>query len=293
MTKTPMTERPMSGLSRTERHLSPSARRSPGLLPLIFEQTRAEFLQNLRVPEFLVGIVAIPVILFMMFGLPSADNTLPGGTRVGTLMMASFGAYGILSLAIFTFGVDVASERGRGWLTLMRATPLPAWVYFAAKLAMVAFFGMLTLLVLFGTGYLLAGVRLSLGNWLTAFGVLLAGALSFSTLGFTLGYLARPKSASTIANLVYLPLSFASGFFFPLAELPQVVLSRVQFLVRGGLPHRALRTAYDLLGELSRRQVPQGRVWAKLVVLDPPSFDLLTGISKTQKPVSIETLVPE
>lgn len=223
-------KRPMKELSRTERHLSPGARRSPGLVALVFEQTRAEFLQNLRVPEFLVGIVAIPVMLFLMFGLPNVNDTLPEGTKVSTLMMLSFGAYGILSLAIFTFGVDIASERGRGWLTLMRATPLPAWVYFAAKLAMVALFGALTLLVLFGVGYLFAGVRLSLGGWLTTFGVLLAGALSFSTLGFALGYLARPKAASTIANLIYLPLSFASGFFFPLSELPRVVQRLAPYL---------------------------------------------------------------
>lgn len=230
MSGTPVTERSTNAPSPTERHLSPGSRRSPGLFALVFEQARAEFLQNLRAPEFLVGTVAIPVLLFLMFGLPNANDTLPGGTRVSTLMMVSFGAYGVLSLAIFTFGVDVASERGRGWLTLMRATPLPAWVYFAGKLAMVALFGMLILLALFGTGYLLAGVRLPLGGWLATFGMLLAGALSFSTLGFALGYLARPKAASTVANLVYLPLSFASGFFFPLSELPQVVQRLAPYL---------------------------------------------------------------
>ncbi|MER3444647.1 MAG: hypothetical protein C4333_11245 [Meiothermus sp.] len=57
-----------------------------------------------------------------------------------------------------------------------------------------------------------------------------AGGLSLSTLGFALGYLARPKAASTIANLVYLPLSFASGFFFPLSRLPEFLREMAPYL---------------------------------------------------------------
>lgn len=62
----------------------PSAEASPGPVALLLEQTRTEVLQNIRVPEFLVGTVAFPVTLFLMFGLPNAGTTLQGGTSVGT-----------------------------------------------------------------------------------------------------------------------------------------------------------------------------------------------------------------
>jgi ABC-2 type transport system permease protein len=42
-------------------------------------------------------------------------------------------------------------------------------------------------------------------------------------MGAAIAYLARPKAVATIVNLVFLPLSFASGFFFPLSQLPQVL----------------------------------------------------------------------
>jgi ABC-2 type transport system permease protein len=212
------------------RHLSLNAQRTSGLPGTVLGQIRAEFLQNLRVPEFLVGTIAIPVILYFMFGLPSAGETYPGGTRAGTLLMVSFSAYGLVTLAIFTFGVDIAREREHGWLRLMRATPLPAWVYFAGKFVMAMLFAALLLLVMFAAGFLLAGVRLPLERWLALFFVLLAGALSFSTLGFALGYLARPKAAATIANLIFLPLSFASGFFFPLNQLPHFLQQLAPYL---------------------------------------------------------------
>ncbi|MER3484115.1 MAG: ABC transporter permease, partial [Meiothermus sp.] len=107
--------------------------------------------------------------------------------------------------------------------------PVPAWVYFAGKFALVALFGAAILLVVFVAGYL-TGVRLGLETWAKAFFTLLLGSLSFSTLGFALGFLARPRAASTIANLVFLPLSFASGFFFPLNQLPQFLQKLAPYL---------------------------------------------------------------
>lgn len=212
------------------RRLSGSARPSGNPFRMVYAQARAEFLAHMREPEFLIGIVAIPVMLFLMFGLPNASQKLPGGSTVGTLMMASFSAYGLLSLAIFSFGVAIAQERGGGRLKLMRATPMPTWVFFAGKLAMSLIFGVLMLLVMFTVGYLLAGVRMPLEKWLSAFGVLLLGGLSFSTLGFALAYWSRPRAASTIANLIYLPLSFVSGFFFPLSNLPEFLQNLAPYL---------------------------------------------------------------
>lgn len=212
------------------RRLSPTSQAGSGLFKMLTTQIRGEFLSNLRVPEFLIGVVAIPVMLFMMFGLPNARVTFPDGTTLGALMMASFSAYGLLSLVIFSFGVDIANERGRGWLRLVRATPMPGWTYFAGKLAMSLLFASLILLVLFAVAVLFGGVRLSALRWLTIFGTLLVGGLSLSTLGFALGYLARPRAASTLGNLIHLPLAFASGFFFPLGQLPEFLRTLAPYL---------------------------------------------------------------
>jgi ABC-2 type transport system permease protein len=212
------------------RRLSPSAVRSGGTLAMLLEQVRAELVQNARVPEFLVGIVVFPVMLFLMFGLPNAGQTLPEGTSVGAFLMGSFSAYGVLGIALFSFGVDIAMERGRGWLKLVRVTPMPAWVYFAGKFAMAMLFAVVTLVALFATAVLLAGVRLPLERWAPLFLTLLLGGMAFSTIGFALGYWASPRGASPIANLVYLPLSFASGLFIPLSNLPQFLQDLAPYL---------------------------------------------------------------
>ncbi len=212
------------------RRLSPTARRTSGPLAMLAAQVRAEFLSSVRAPDFVIGVVAIPVFLFLMFGPPNARFTLPEGTRVSTLMMPGFGAYGLLSLVIFAFGVEIAQERAKGWLRLMRATPVPAWAYFAGKLAMSLLFAVATLIVLFAVAAAFAQVRMPLGQWLAAAGALIAGALALAPMGFALGFLTRARAATTIGNLIFLPLSFASGFFFPLAQLPQFLRDLAPFL---------------------------------------------------------------
>jgi ABC-2 type transport system permease protein len=233
----------------SERRLSPSALRTRGITAALAAQVRSDFLQNLRMPEFLIGVVIFPVMLYLMFGLPNAGQTLPRGTSVGAFMTGSFAAYGMLAVALFAFGVDIAHERGRGWLVLMRATPVPAWVYFVAKLAVAALFASIMLALLFAVAAAFAGVRLPLERWLQLSFTLLVGGLSFSTLGFALGYWASPRGASPIANLVYLPLAFASGLFFPLRDLPEVLQRLAPYLPTyhfGQLVWQAVGSAEDI-----------------------------------------------
>jgi ABC-2 type transport system permease protein len=212
------------------RRLSPRSVRGGGHLPLLLSQARCELVSTLRVPEFLIGVVAIPVMLFAMFGIPQARWELPGGTTVATMMMGGFGAFGMLSLVIFAFGVDIAAERGRGWLRLMRATPAPGWAYLGGKFATSVLVGLATLLALSAVAALAAQVRLPPERWAATIGVLLLGGLSLAPLGFALGFLARPRAASTVGNLVFLPLSFASGFFVPLRELPAFLRDLAPYL---------------------------------------------------------------
>ncbi len=234
---------------------------------MLFEQIRTEFIQNMRIPEFVIGVVVIPVMLYLMFGASNAGNPLPEGTSSGTLLMISFSAYGLVSLAIFTFGSDIAEERARGWLKLIKATPAPSWVYFAGKLAMSLLFDILILLAIFVVAYLFGGVRLPLGRWLIIFFTLLLGALSFSTFGFALGFWARPRAATTIANLIFLPLSFASGFFFPLSGLPVFLQKLAPYLPTyhyGELAWGAVGRPGDVALFLGQRPGP---VWVQVLWL--------------------------
>lgn len=212
------------------RRLMPQATRNGGAVGMLVAHVRAEIRQNLRLPEYMVGVVAIPILLFAMFGLPEAGQIMPGGTDVGAMMFVSMSCYGIVSLAIFTFGIDIAQERGKGWLRRLRATPMPMWVYFAGKAAMALVFSAVILAVMLVAALLLGDVAFDAERLARTLLVLMAGALAFAPIGFALAYWARPRAASAIGNLVFLPLAFASGFFFTLNGLPRFVQQLAPYL---------------------------------------------------------------
>lgn len=223
-----MTERtdPIPSVTTTTIRPTPNA----GLAGLVVLQARTELRAISRSLEFLIGAVAIPALLFTMIGLPQADQELPGGTSAGALLLASWASYGIVSLAIFTFGEYVAHDRGSGWARTMRTTPLPAWGYLAAKLVV----GVLcAMAIVVSTGVLAAtagGVSVTVGVWIRFALVMLFGLVTMSTLGFAIAFLARPRAAAATANLLFLPLSFLSGFFLPLRNLPVFVQDLAPYL---------------------------------------------------------------
>jgi ABC-2 type transport system permease protein len=194
-------------------------------LRLLAVQVEVELRITARSIEFVIIAVALPTLLFAMFGLPEADprNVLPDGTRVSTMLLVSLCAYGVVSLALFTFGEQLARERGRGWTRTMHATPLPVWSHLAAKV-IVALCSASLIVASTGCLAVAAGnVRLDPLTWLRLTVTLLAGVLAFASLGFAVAYATRPRTATATANLLFLPLSFLSGFFVPLAELPAVL----------------------------------------------------------------------
>ncbi|MFS0703939.1 ABC transporter permease [Cellulomonas sp. 179-A 9B4 NHS] len=205
-------------------------RRTGGVTGLLARTVVVGLRSSFRDAEFAVGAVAVPVLLYAMFGLPNASSTLPGGTRIGLAMLVSLTAYGVVSLALFTFGENVAKDRGRGWLRTLRATPFPTGVYLSGTSLTAAVHAVLIVL---STGLLAAtagGVRLDAGRWLAFGAFMTAGVLLFSTLGFAIAFLARPRAATVVANLLFLPLAFASGFFMPLSELPAVMSDVAPYL---------------------------------------------------------------
>jgi ABC-2 type transport system permease protein len=226
---------------------APRSRRV-GQLGVYALQIRNEVLASRRSAEFVVGLVAIPTLLYTMFGLPNASVFTPGGATFSTIAVGSFGAYGVVSLAIFTFGDEVARERGRGWLRTLRATPIPPGAYLVAKVAMAVVYAVLIVVALAAVAVPTGAADLSLVRWLTLTAVLVGGMVAFSTVGLALAYLVRPKAAATIANLVFLPLSFASGFFVPLSELPAILRAVAPYLPTyhlGQLVWRVVATEVD------------------------------------------------
>ncbi len=202
----------------------------PRLDRLLAAQIVAEAKSNLRVPEYVIGVVGVPILLYAMFGLPLADEITAGGTSVGAISVASMTCYGIVSLAIFTFGADVATERGKGWLRRLRATPMPMWAYFTAKMVSALVFSAVILAGTLAVAMIFGGLRFDVRQVLSLAAVLGLGTIAFAPFGFAIAYWFTPKAATAVANLIFLPLAFLSGFFFPRSQLPDALAAISPYL---------------------------------------------------------------
>ena len=199
--------------------------------PMLVSQTFAEFLKLWRVPAFSATSLILPVMFYLFIGVGQGSTPIRGSSvNLATYFLASMAVYSVANVMVFSFGISVATERGMKMDLLMRATPLPPLVYMLSRCITALAFAALTLVVLFPFAYLVGGVHLDAGTFLTLAVRVLLGAIPFIGLGFAIGYLAGPNSAIAVINLIYLPTAFASGLFFPKQLLPDFIQTLSPYL---------------------------------------------------------------
>ncbi len=182
-------------------------------------EAKYELLKLVRMPAYLVPMFAFPLVFYLLFGVAMAERTARG-FDIARYLLATYGSFGVMGVALFGFGVGVAIERGQGWMLFKRATPMPPLAHLFGKLVTCLVFAVVLVTLLFTAGATAGGVRLPAATWLSLAGVLVAGALPFGAFGLALGYWAGPNSAPATVNLIYLPAAFASGMWFPIEMLP-------------------------------------------------------------------------
>jgi ABC-2 type transport system permease protein len=116
--------------------------------------------------------------------------------------------------------MGIAMERAQGWLEVKQASPMPRFAYLTAKMISCAAFALVIVAALLTLGITLGGVTLTAGEALKLAGVVLAGSVPFTAMGLLVALLVPANAAPGVINLIYLPMSFASGFWMPVQYLP-------------------------------------------------------------------------
>lgn len=176
-----------------------------------------QFWSVVRMPGFALPTLLFPTMFYVFFGL----LLYRGRGDIATYMIATFGTFGIMAPALFGFGVGVAMEREHGILALKRVAPMPPMAYFFAKTVMAMLFALIIVLLLFVLGAVFGGVRLSRSEWFCLAIILIAGTIPFCALGLAVGLRVGGQASAAIINVIYLPMSFLSGLWVPLNEMPR------------------------------------------------------------------------
>lgn len=185
---------------------------------LVWAHVRAEVLELLRYPSFSVPTLLFPGLLFLFFGVPTegADESI---------LMVSYAAFGVLAVALFQFGVGIASERASPWQVYLRTLPVSASVRFAARLLAAGAFALASTAVVVAIALVLTSAHLDAGQWLRVGAGLAYGTIPFGFLGLAIGYWLTPKGALPVANILFLGLAFLGGLWTGASRLPSAVES--------------------------------------------------------------------
>ena len=200
--------------------LNPSLMPPGRVLAAYVQETRAECLRYLRSPSFLLPTLLFPAVFFLMFGVVLGSHNSADAPR---FLLASYSTFGVMAPGLFGFGMSLALERDNGLLTLKRALPMPPAAYLAGKMVMAMLMAALISAVLQALGLALAHVQLQVAQMLQLGLVCVLGAIPFCALGLLLGTLVKGHGAPAMVNLLYLPMAFLSGLWFPLQILPPLV----------------------------------------------------------------------
>jgi ABC-2 type transport system permease protein len=238
---------------------NPQIARSPGHTATIYvKETKYEFLKNLRLRMYSVSVISFPLMFYVLFGLVlNAKNSI-SGTSVSTYLIASYGTFGVMGASLFGTAAGLASDRGLGWLQVKRASPMPPFAYFTAKVLVSMTFSAIVVLLLILLGVSFGGVRLPAGEMAKLVATLVVGSIPFSAMGLAVGYFAGPNSAPSTINLIYLPMSVCSGLWVPYMFLPKLLqrialalppyhLSQLALGIVGGGRHESAAIHWEVL----------------------------------------------
>ncbi|MFK0021577.1 ABC transporter permease [Streptomyces sp. NPDC090798] len=181
----------------------------------MLDYLRLEVRRTLRDTGFVIGGIAMPVMMYLLFTNLGDDSD--GGWKTGS--MIGMAAYGAVGSALNTGG-GVAEDKVIGWLRQLRVTPMtPREVVLGRTLT-----GAVTVLpaiaAVLAAGGLVNGVRLDVWQWAAVAVLLWLGSIPFTLLGLGNGYRLTAQTTG-VANMVCnLGLSVVGGLWFPLTLFP-------------------------------------------------------------------------
>ncbi|UQX87985.1 ABC transporter permease [Jatrophihabitans telluris] len=204
----------------------------------------------IRYPSFTVPSAGLPVISYLIFGLPQVHRDVHAANGI----LLAFAAFAVLGIAMFQFGVGIAADRASAWERYLRTLHAGPGERFAARTLVALAFSVLCLTPLVLLAWLVSPVNMTIAEQARGLLAILLGSVPLALFGIMLGYLLSERAALPVTNLVFLPLSYAGGLFGVTgSQLPSLARR-----ISPWLPTRQwsdIVTGFGLSGQLPVRQV--------------------------------------
>ncbi|MFE7165961.1 ABC transporter permease [Streptomyces sp. NPDC057616] len=180
----------------------------------MFDYLRLEVRRTLRDVGFVVGGIAMPVLMYLLFtNLGASDGSWKTGAMVG---MAGYGAVG----CALNTGGGVAEDRAIGWLRQLRVTPMTSRQVVVGRTLTGSVTVLPAILAVLAAGGLVNGVRLEVWQWAAIAALLWLGSVPFTLLGLGNGYRLTGQTTGVANMACNLGLAVLGGLWFPITLFP-------------------------------------------------------------------------
>jgi ABC-2 type transport system permease protein len=230
---------------------STAVRPAPSHALLVLAHSKAQVLEQLRIPVAVISSTVFPALVLLFFVVP--QELVTSNPMASLTAVAQLAVFGVMSSFLFNYGIGIAEERANPWSSYLRTLPVGPVPPTIARAVPAMLFALFALIPVLAIGALLTSAPEAFGDgglswWRVPAAVaawLLCG-LPFLALGLFIGYLCTSKVAVAVTQVVFFPMAFAGGMMMPPAAFPEWLNTLSLFL-----PSRAARdvSVFALTGE--------------------------------------------
>ncbi len=183
--------------------------------PLALTYARLDLRRQLRDRAGMFFIVALPVFLFLVFGM--GDGEAYGSANVAMYVMVSMAAYGAVT-ATTTVAGSAATEQTMGWGRQLALTPLAPLSFVAIKTAVAMLVAAVPIALIYATGAA-TGAAGTTVDWLASAAIVWLGSALFAIYGLAVCLVFKGENAAGIASGLIVVMSFLGNVFTPMDGL--------------------------------------------------------------------------
>ena len=162
----------------------------------------------------------------------------------GAYLVPGLIGFSLMSTCLFSIGVVVVSYREKDKLRRLAVTPLPKAIFISGQILNRYLIVLLQAVLILAIALSFFEVTL-VGSAIHLFAVLTVGMMAFIAIGYAVASVsATTETASGIANVLFLPMTFLSGVYFSVDGLPGFLQPLVEILPLTHLV-RAIRAVFN------------------------------------------------
>jgi len=241
--------------------------RLPGAARLLAAQVRYQLLLLARNPRAMVLSLAFPLLILVLNSTARHDV----GPQLETALVAGLATFGLIATAYVSHAIGLVTSRQDGVLRRWRATPLPAWCFFAGKITATALMALASVVIAVAGGITLFHAHVTAGTALSLLVTFTLGALAWAAIGTAVtALIPTAQSAGPVLMLTYIPVILFSGALGSQAGAPPWLSTVTSYLPARPIisgASQALRHSGGGIAFISGRDLAVLAAWAALGVV--------------------------